>query len=208
MVGGTLLVRACRPILAGEELTACYLGAGRWGHVSARRAALRQQWGFLCQCERCTLEQSLFPTTQYAEDKGVVSSARRLPWSVRVSQWVLDRVFGQGRYVTHTHTHTHTQAQRDEPAHVLVLVSVKRIQPGVCVCVCVCACVWVRDRYLLGVSSDPGLFKRLNQSVSDRWEVELQEALTATQQSAPVKREVIAKALTAAVAEIDRALEV
>jgi hypothetical protein len=42
-------VRAAAPILAGEELTACYLGERRLAPVRERRAALRANYGFHCQ---------------------------------------------------------------------------------------------------------------------------------------------------------------
>jgi hypothetical protein len=63
LVGGTLLLRATRPVPAGAELTTgSYLGPDLVAPVAVRRAALKAQYGFHCRCPRCRLEQRLFPT--------------------------------------------------------------------------------------------------------------------------------------------------
>jgi hypothetical protein len=104
VVGRHLLIRACRPILAGQPLTSCVLGAERWQHVAFRRAVLRARHGVpCCACERCRLEQRLFPTARFPEDatwlgREEFGGARR-GWMQSVTQWLLDRAFGQGRYV-------------------------------------------------------------------------------------------------------------
>ncbi|GBF88897.1 hypothetical protein Rsub_01396 [Raphidocelis subcapitata] len=66
--GNVLVVRAATPILAGEELTTCYLGEPRLAPIRARRAALRAGYGFHCQCARCVAEQRAFPTNWYPQD--------------------------------------------------------------------------------------------------------------------------------------------
>ncbi|KIY97081.1 hypothetical protein MNEG_10880 [Monoraphidium neglectum] len=75
LFGVTLVVRAAAPILAGEELTACYLGERRLAPVRERRAALRANYGFHCQCDRCIAEQRAFPTNWYPQDTELLGLA-------------------------------------------------------------------------------------------------------------------------------------
>ena len=53
---GNYVLRALRPIAAGEELCYSYIGEGvlvEPGAREQRRAVLHRQWGFLCECCRC-----------------------------------------------------------------------------------------------------------------------------------------------------------
>ena len=52
--GTTLIIRALRPIAAGEELFHAYTTADP--DLSTRRAALALQWGFVCACALCLAE--------------------------------------------------------------------------------------------------------------------------------------------------------
>lgn len=72
VVGQSLLVRAVTPVLTGEELTISYLGVDRLAPVAHRRAVLQGRYRFVCQCSRCLLEQSTFPTRYYTVDDSVL----------------------------------------------------------------------------------------------------------------------------------------
>mmetsp|Transcript_41194 Transcript_41194/g.108843 ORF Transcript_41194/g.108843 Transcript_41194/m.108843 type:complete len:134 (-) Transcript_41194:245-646(-) len=51
---GAMLVRAVKPIEAGDEVLLNYIGVEATGHPAPmRRAYLRSQFGFLCRCELC-----------------------------------------------------------------------------------------------------------------------------------------------------------
>ncbi|KAF8063050.1 hcp [Scenedesmus sp. PABB004] len=72
VVGRFLLLRAAAPVLAGEELTASYLGRRAWAPVAARRAWLAGVHGFHCTCGRCLAEQASFPTVYYPADNALL----------------------------------------------------------------------------------------------------------------------------------------
>ena len=48
-------VHALRPIPAGEQITVAYYGGDKPGHRDARRAVLKDQYGFECACPLCGL---------------------------------------------------------------------------------------------------------------------------------------------------------
>lgn len=53
---GQQTVHALRRIRAGEQITIAYYGGDKPGHREARRAALKEQYGFDCQCQLCGLK--------------------------------------------------------------------------------------------------------------------------------------------------------
>jgi hypothetical protein len=52
----TLSVRALRPHLSGDEITISYLGARLLQPAAERQAWLLASFGFLCECEACTVD--------------------------------------------------------------------------------------------------------------------------------------------------------
>lgn len=52
------LVLAARDIAVGEEVHLCYSSSVLLSDVTSRRGALREGWGFLCECDRCVAEVS------------------------------------------------------------------------------------------------------------------------------------------------------
>ena len=49
---GYMVVRACRPIMAGEEVCINYLGRGSLRPAVERQRELEESYGFLCGCPR------------------------------------------------------------------------------------------------------------------------------------------------------------
>ncbi|GLI61856.1 hypothetical protein VaNZ11_004364, partial [Volvox africanus] len=60
VIGDSMVVRACRPIKTGEEVTICYLGRPQLLPFSRRISILSDDYGFECSCTRCTAEQAHF----------------------------------------------------------------------------------------------------------------------------------------------------
>ncbi|GIL64548.1 hypothetical protein Vafri_18447 [Volvox africanus] len=60
VIGDSMVVRACRPIKTGEEVTICYLGRPQLLPFSRRISILSEDYGFECSCTRCTAEQAHF----------------------------------------------------------------------------------------------------------------------------------------------------
>ena len=58
--GKFMAVRAARPLAAGEEATISYVGADQLRPLRARRAALKEAFGFECGCARCAAEAALY----------------------------------------------------------------------------------------------------------------------------------------------------
>lgn len=58
------VMRAVRPVLAGQQITISYLGREDFSPASARNSALQERYGFTCSCPRCTLESSLPEATR------------------------------------------------------------------------------------------------------------------------------------------------
>lgn len=59
-VGGVMAVRTVRAVAAGEELTHSYVGvAGGLADGAARRARLREGYGFECDCALCAQERAV-----------------------------------------------------------------------------------------------------------------------------------------------------
>ncbi|GFH27157.1 histone methyltransferase, partial [Haematococcus lacustris] len=57
--GSSMVVRAARPIAAGEEVTISYLGRPQLQPATVRRARLLEDYGFECSCPRCVNELEL-----------------------------------------------------------------------------------------------------------------------------------------------------
>ncbi|GIL75583.1 hypothetical protein Vretifemale_5332 [Volvox reticuliferus] len=60
VIGDSMVVRACRPIRTGEEVTICYLGRPQLLPFSRRISILSDEYGFECNCTRCMAEQAHF----------------------------------------------------------------------------------------------------------------------------------------------------
>ncbi|GFR47403.1 hypothetical protein Agub_g9120 [Astrephomene gubernaculifera] len=58
VVGGAMVVRAVRNIRAGEEVSISYLGRPQLLPFQRRMQALKEDYGFDCDCVRCTAEQA------------------------------------------------------------------------------------------------------------------------------------------------------
>ncbi|KAG2497109.1 hypothetical protein HYH03_004700 [Edaphochlamys debaryana] len=59
-VGDAMVVRAVAPIKAGQEVTICYLGRPQLLPFNRRMALLEEDYGFECDCVRCTAEQASY----------------------------------------------------------------------------------------------------------------------------------------------------
>ncbi|KXZ47298.1 hypothetical protein GPECTOR_36g24 [Gonium pectorale] len=55
VVGDAMVVRACRPIRAGEEVTISYLGRPQLLPFRKRISILSEDYGFECTCQRCVI---------------------------------------------------------------------------------------------------------------------------------------------------------
>ncbi len=51
-----MVVRAASHITAGDEVSISYLGRPQLMPVELRIETLREDYGFTCECERCTAE--------------------------------------------------------------------------------------------------------------------------------------------------------
>ncbi|GIL74232.1 hypothetical protein Vretifemale_4251 [Volvox reticuliferus] len=56
LVGDVMVVRAATDLSAGQQVTISYFGRRALAPLELRRAYLAQHYGFICSCERCTLE--------------------------------------------------------------------------------------------------------------------------------------------------------
>ena len=56
VVGNTIIIRAAQDVAAGQEITISYLGRPQLDHVETRIDKLEEDYGFSCECERCTSE--------------------------------------------------------------------------------------------------------------------------------------------------------
>ena len=69
-----LLVTTARPISPGTELTVSYIALDQ--PVAARRKALRRQYSFDCNCERCLDELTLHQSNSNREERSIDLSKR------------------------------------------------------------------------------------------------------------------------------------
>jgi hypothetical protein len=75
---------------AGEEVVGNYLGNLLLAPLEVRRQELRENWGFVCQCPRCTSESRLnskllemvrgHPTNQPAMQLGTMKTSQAAVW--------------------------------------------------------------------------------------------------------------------------------
>ncbi|GAX75002.1 hypothetical protein CEUSTIGMA_g2448.t1 [Chlamydomonas eustigma] len=56
VLGNSIVIRAAGSIKAGDEVTISYLGRPQLVPVEMRIETLREDYGFTCECERCTAE--------------------------------------------------------------------------------------------------------------------------------------------------------
>ncbi|GLC61671.1 hypothetical protein PLESTB_001789500 [Pleodorina starrii] len=92
LVGDVMVVRAATDLAAGQQVTISYFGRRALAPLELRRSYLAQHYGFICTCERCTLEAPPEEEEEEEEEAGPRASgegaggggggglaARRLP---------------------------------------------------------------------------------------------------------------------------------
>jgi SET domain len=55
-LGDIMIVRACRDLKLGEQVTHNYVGGDLISSVEDRQERLKNVWGFICKCPLCTIE--------------------------------------------------------------------------------------------------------------------------------------------------------
>ncbi|KAF8457114.1 hypothetical protein BDZ91DRAFT_685856 [Kalaharituber pfeilii] len=70
-IGDVMIVRACMPIAAGEQITFSYapLLSDNNSLLEERQKRLRRGWGFTCNCRYCTLERNERKATRNEREK-------------------------------------------------------------------------------------------------------------------------------------------
>lgn len=56
VIGDVMVIRAAQDLKGGQEVTISYLGRPQLDHVQSRIDKLEEDYGFRCECERCTME--------------------------------------------------------------------------------------------------------------------------------------------------------
>ncbi|GLI58584.1 hypothetical protein VaNZ11_000194 [Volvox africanus] len=91
VLGEAMVVRTSRPIRCGEEVCDSYLGSTLAAPVKVRRRALYKQYGFVCRCPRCCVEEELLgrPLAARLHVASRLVEMRVTPLAVRLMRRVL-----------------------------------------------------------------------------------------------------------------------
>ncbi|GIL46813.1 hypothetical protein Vafri_3692, partial [Volvox africanus] len=93
VLGEAMVVRTSRPIRCGEEVCDSYLGSTLAAPVRVRRQALHEQYGFVCRCPRCRVEDELLgrPLAARLHAAWRLLEMRVTPLAVRLMRRVLKK---------------------------------------------------------------------------------------------------------------------
>ncbi|GIL98592.1 hypothetical protein Vretimale_3943, partial [Volvox reticuliferus] len=91
VLGEAMVVRTSRPIRYGEEVCNSYLGSTLASPVRIRRRALYEQYGFVCGCPRCLVEEELLgrPLAARLHAAWRLVEVRVTPLAIRLMRQVL-----------------------------------------------------------------------------------------------------------------------